>query len=147
MLSGPIDELVRAEILERVPADRKTAELWLGQASRHLEASRRILDLDLAGAYSLLYDAARKSLAALMLARGYRVRSVPGAHKAVGTYGEATLGEGPYGDDVRRFDSIRRNRNRSDYGTRHFGEAEVQKHLEHAGRIHRAVREELSSSP
>jgi hypothetical protein len=80
-----------------------------------------------------------------MLAEGFRVRAVPGAHRAAGTYGEVLLGHGAFRADALRFDAMRRNRSRAEYGSRHFGEAEVKRDLAHARRIHEAVRADLAS--
>ncbi len=46
------------------------ATLQLSDAARHLEAARLVLDVDLAGAYQLASEAARKAITAHMAAHG-----------------------------------------------------------------------------
>ena len=52
--------------LQSVPADRAAAEALLEAAARHLDGVLVVADSDPDGAYTMLYDAARKSLAALV---------------------------------------------------------------------------------
>ena len=117
-----IDQLLREGLIESVEADTPVAQAWIADAKRHLEAAHHIMEIDRAGAYSLAYDAARKSLAAHMLASGWRARAVAGAHWAVARYA-AAIPEAPA--QLRRFDDLRRTRNRSEYGIRVLGHQEV----------------------
>jgi len=128
-------DLIRQGVVERVDPDPQTARLWLLAAARHLEGAAQIAGVDPTGAYTLLYDGARKALAAAMLVEGLRVRSVLGAHRAVAQYAERLEAGAEELRHLRRFDAIRRNRNRSEYGTRIFGAAEVASDLDHATRI------------
>lgn len=130
-----VDELVARRMIERVPPDPDTARAWLEDADRHLEAASRILDVDLAGAYSLIYDAARKAMAAVMLAEGLRARAVPGSHQAVARFAETIAAGDTDLATLQRLDAMRRNRNRSEYGRRVFGRAEVERDLAHARRM------------
>ena len=66
-------------------------------------------------------DAVRKAVTAHMTHHGYAVTAKAGAHAAVVEYA-STLNE----PSVEPFDRMRRNRNRSEYGTREFSESEVQ---------------------
>ena len=119
-----LDDLRNRGLIEAVDTDRATAEQWLEDAGRHLEAARHIAELDPAGSYVLAYDAARKSVAAALLMDGHRVLSRPGAHRAVAEYAESLSSE--TGEQaLSRLDRLRRNRNRSEYGARSFGKAEV----------------------
>ncbi|MGA7271676.1 MAG: HEPN domain-containing protein [Acidimicrobiia bacterium] len=135
-----LDDLASRGLIEAVEADDVTATKWLQDAERHLDAAQRIADLDPSGAYVLAYDAARKSVAAALLRTGHRVRIRPGAHQALARYatslttqtGEPALG---------RFDRLRRNRNRSEYGSRSFGTAEVSEAINTAQAIHAACAE------
>jgi hypothetical protein len=74
--------IVRGE-LERVPASRAHADLLLAQSTRHMESAGAIAGGDAAGAYQLLYDAARKALAAILENQGLRATSKGGGHIAV----------------------------------------------------------------
>ena len=132
-----LDDLRDQGLIEKVTADRAQAAGWLEDSQRHLKAANQIAELDPSGAYVLAYDAARKSVAAAMLMSGHRVLSRPGAHRALADYanwlatktGEQTL---------TRFDRLRRNRNRSEYGSRTFGKAEVAEAIHTAQAIHEA---------
>ena len=104
--------LGRAE-LERVPASRDHAEVLLDQARRHLSSAQAIADSDAAGAYQLLYDAARKALAAVLENQGLRATS-RGGHIAVREAVSAQL-DPPLGAMLRPFDRIRRRRNQAEY--------------------------------
>lgn len=121
-------------LIESVEPDDATATKWLEDAGRHLDAAQKITDLDPSGAYVLAYDAARKSVAAALLITGHRVRSRPGAHQGLAQYSDhlaAQTGEPGLG----RFDRLRRNRNRSEYGSRTFGQAEVAEAIDTAQAI------------
>ena len=132
-----LNDLRNRGLIESVIADRATAEQWLSDAERHLEAARLIGELDRSGAYVLAYDAARKAVAAALLMDGYRVLSRPGAHRALAQYANslaAQTGE----QALTRLDRLRRNRNRSEYGSRTFGKAEVANAIATAGAIRAA---------
>jgi len=93
--------------------------------------SGRDAELDSSDAYVLAYDAARKSVASALLISGHRVLSRPGSHQALARYAEsltAQTGE----QALSRFDRLRRNRSRSDYGSRTFGKAEVKEAVDTA---------------
>lgn len=131
------DELKRRGLIEAVDADPATAAQWLDDAGRHLEAATKIADLDPSGAYVLAYDAARKSVAAALLMTGHRVLSRPGSHQALAQYADslaAQTGE----PALKRFDRLRRSRNRSEYGPRTFGKAEVAEAIDTAQAIRAA---------
>jgi HEPN domain-containing protein len=133
----PIEDLLNKGLIEPVEADPTTATQWLEDAGRHLEAAGKIADLDPSGAYVLAYDAARKSVAAALLMTGHRVRSRPGSHQALAQHANslaAQTGE----EALNRFDRLRRNRNRSEYGSKTFGKAEVSEAIETAGAIRAA---------
>src|SRR2546426_4677557 len=102
--------------LERIQADGEEALELLDHAQAHLSSAEKLLDDDPAGAYQLLYDAARKATAADMLAAGYRAKSDrPGAHAAVVAYAEEALAGTADSEALANFDRIRRNRNRTEY--------------------------------
>lgn len=131
-----LDDLVARGLIEVVEADEDAANYWLDDAHRHLDAAQAIADLDPSGAYVLAYDAARKSVAAALLKTGHRVKARPGAHQALAQYAKS-ISEPANEPALARFDRLRRNRNRSEYGSRSFGEAEVKEAIDTA----RAIRE------
>jgi hypothetical protein len=104
--------LARGE-LERVPASRTHADLLISQARQHLQSVHAIVALDPAGAYQLLYDAARKALNAVLENQGLRATS-RGGHIAVFDAVSAQLVP-PLGTILRPFDRLRRRRHQAEY--------------------------------
>ena len=129
-----LDDLRKRGLIEKVEPDQATATGWLDDAGRHLEAAAKIAELDPSGAYVLAYDAARKSIAAALLMTGHRILSRPGSHQALAQYARsiAIQVDEPA---LTRFDRLRRNRNRSEYGSRTFGKAEVAEAIDMAEAI------------
>jgi hypothetical protein len=132
-----LDDPGKRGLIEKVEPDQATSTGWLDDAERHLEAATKIAELDPSGAYVLAYDAARKSVAAALLTSGHRVLSRPGSHQALAQYAEsmATQTGEPA---LSRFDRLRRNRNRSEYGSQTFGKAEIAEAIDTAGTIRAA---------
>lgn len=108
-----VDALLDARDLERVPAGAGHAAEMISQARRHVTSARRIVDDDPAGAFQLLYDAARKALAAILENQGLRATS-RGGHIAVLEAVTAQL-DPPMGKVLRPFDRFRRQRNNVEY--------------------------------
>ncbi|GAA2877720.1 hypothetical protein Acy02nite_62080 [Actinoplanes cyaneus] len=108
-----VDGMVARGELERVPASREHADLLLAQARRHLASAEAIAFGDPAGGYQLLYDAARKALAAVLGNQGLRATS-RGGHIAVREAVAAQL-DPPLGAVLRPFDRMRRRRNQLEY--------------------------------
>lgn len=132
-----LDDLRNRGLIEAVSTDRSRADQWLNDAERHLEAARLVGELDPSGAYVLAYDAARRAVAAALLMDGFRVLSRPGAHRALAQYSDwlaTETGERA----LTRFDRMRRNRNQSEYGSKAFGEAEVEAGIDTARAIRAA---------
>jgi HEPN domain-containing protein len=132
-----LSDLIAKGLIEAVEADDAMASQWLDDARRHLDAARAIERLDPSGAYILAYDAARKSVAASLLGTGHRVKNRPGAHSALAQYAKSLAGT-KNEPALARFDRLRRNRNRSEYGSRTFGEAEVRDAIDTAQAIQQA---------
>jgi hypothetical protein len=107
--------LRRTGRLQPVPADTDTARARMQVAAQHLATAGRLLSesLDLEIAYVALYDAARKAVTAVMLAHGVRAANRAGAHEDVSIWAAEVLG--PSCPAARRFDALRRRRNRSEY--------------------------------
>jgi len=108
-----LDGMIARGELERVPASREHADLLMAQARRHLSSTQLIGQTDPAGAYQLLYDAARKALAAVLENQGLRATS-RGGHIAVREAVSAQL-DPPLGGILRPFDRLRRRRNQAEY--------------------------------
>ena len=77
-----IEGMIARGELERVSASREHADLLLYQADQHVGSAQAIASSDATGAYQLLYDAARKALAAVLENQGLRATS-RGGHIAV----------------------------------------------------------------
>ena len=66
-----IEGMIRKRELDRVQPARAHADQLLAQADHHLQAALAVLPIDPTGAYQLIYDAARKSLAAVLGSRAF----------------------------------------------------------------------------
>jgi len=132
-----LDDLRNRGLIAAVEPDQATATGWLYDAGRHLEAAIKIAELDPSGAYLLAYDAARKSVAAALLTSGHRVLGRPGSHQALAQFAESLTLQVDE-PALKRFDRLRRNRNRSEYGSRTFGRAEVEGAIDTARAIRAA---------
>jgi HEPN domain-containing protein len=132
-----LDDLINRGLIEAVETDETVATQWLQDARRHVKAAKAIAELDPSGAYVLAYDAARKSVAAALLMTGHRVRSRPGDHQALAQFAK-DLASRTSEPALARFDRLRRNRNRSEYGSKSFGQAEVREAIDTAKAIQAA---------
>lgn len=83
----------------------------------------------------LLNSGRLERVSAHMMARGLRASNQQGAHVSVGYYAAAEI----EGTAVGSFDRLRRNRNRSEYGVRIFGDEELHRDLATARAIVREV--------
>jgi hypothetical protein len=108
-----VEALIVAKEIERVHPDRDAADRLLDEARSHLGSAALIADSDAAGAYSLVYDAARKALAAVLENEGLRATS-RGGHIAVYNAVRAQL-DPPMGRTLEPFDRMRRRRNAVEY--------------------------------
>jgi hypothetical protein len=129
-----LDDLISKRLIEPVAGDQPMASEWIEDAKRHIQASQAVESIDPAGAYVLAYDAARKSVAAVLLTTGHRVTSRPGSHQALSRFAK-TLADDTGEPALEHLDRLRRNRNRSEYGSRTFGAAEVKEAIQIAGAI------------
>lgn len=109
-----VEQLLAARELERVSADPNAAKKLIDSAHRHLDSARKIRVSDPEGAFAALYDAARKSCAALLEAQGLRATS-RGGHVAVRDAVVAQFALLAGGDALRSFDRLRRRRNDIEY--------------------------------
>jgi hypothetical protein len=129
-----IEQLIAAGDMERVHCDREAADLLLQQARSHLGSAVAIADSDAEGAYSLLYDGARKALAAVLENQGLRATS-RGGHLAVYSALVAQL-DPPMGSTLKPFDRMRRRRNTVEYGARTHNAVTAEEVREDADKAH-----------
>lgn len=115
------EDLIRESLIVEVSADPTSARKRLAEAARHLEAAEMIVGVDPSGAYQLAYDGARKAIVAAMVASGLRITAKHGAHAIAGRYATGLADAKSFA----AFDRMRRNRNRSEYGSRSFSRTEV----------------------
>lgn len=108
-----IDRMLAVGDLERVQPSRQHADRLIGQARRHLDSARLTCESDPEGAYSVLYDAARKALWAVLANQGLRP-TAKGGHLAVYQAVKAQL-DPPMGLQLRPFDRMRRQRHIAEY--------------------------------
>jgi len=108
-----VRELLDASELERVEPSTDVANRLVSDANHHVSSAEAIASAgDMSGAYSLAYDALRKSAASLLAVQGLRATS-RGGHIAVQ---DTVIAQ--FGDTVRcfrAFSRLRRNRNRFEY--------------------------------
>jgi len=111
-----IEQMVADGELQRITASREHADSLLEQAARHLASADSVAMRDPQGGYALLYDAARKSLTAVLENEGLRA-TTRGGHLAVYQAVRAQL-DPPLGAVLRPFDRMRRQRNDAEYPAR-----------------------------
>jgi len=142
MTSTIVQELILEGRLDRLAPNPKQSSRMLRSCTQHLETADERAGADPSGCYALLYDAARKAVAAHMLFHGIRPTSRPGAHAAVVMYAEAELSD-IGGDHVANLDRMRRTRNDTEYEERPISEPEVRNDLEHARSLVQSIIKEL----
>lgn len=135
--------MIDAGELERVDPDPEAAAVELGDARTHLGSAGKLIGDDPIMAYSAVYDATRKALAAHMRAHGYRVRGKVGHHAKTIRYGGAALQGQGIDDVLEHLDEMRVARNDAEYSGRRIGRQEVAADLETARSVVRAVQAEL----
>lgn len=109
-----IKQLLATGSLQRVAASVPAATAFLDAAAKHLDSALTVAEHDPDGAYTLLYDAARKSLAAVLQAQGLRATS-RGGHYAIQEAITAQFTKPPPRDAFRAFGRLRRTRNQIEY--------------------------------
>ena len=108
-----IARMLSTHDLDRVTPSADHAQRLLVEAEHHLTSSHRIANDDPTSAYILLYDAARKSLSAVLAIQGLRVTSKAGGHAILQTAVEEQLGQNRV--ILRPLTRIRRTRHETDY--------------------------------
>lgn len=81
-MGSELDRLVAAGQVQVVNSNPQQAQSLILQAELHLTSAETILSIDGASAYSLLYEAARKALTALLALHGYRPTRT-GGHRVI----------------------------------------------------------------
>jgi hypothetical protein len=114
-----IEQMLNTRQLERVPASRDLADIYIGQARAALVSAARVSDDDPRSAYSILYDSARFALTAVLENQGLRPTNNLGAHRVVYDAVMAQL-EPPKGPTIRPFNEMRRMRHSVEYGEIHI---------------------------
>lgn len=135
MAEGVRERLTRQGNLQPIPIDKAAEARLLADAQLHLQSAEAALQVgDLAGAYQLLYDAARKSVTALIAREGLRVRGL-GAHAHAVELAAELLSSQSDASVLRPLDRLRRTRNQAEYDGRSFDEEEVRDDLTRATAI------------
>jgi uncharacterized protein (UPF0332 family) len=106
-----VSRLIEARHLQRVIADPDTEMALLASARRHVDSARKAAGQDPEAAYSLAYDAARKSATALLSHQGLRPTTA-GGHIAVA---ETIRVQFPGVPGLTSLDRLRRRRNQAEY--------------------------------
>lgn len=103
--------LIEDRHLQRVVADEDTVEALLASARRHVESAQLTAHQDPEAAFSVAYDAARKSSTALLSHQGLRPTTA-GGHLVVV---HAVRAQFPGVPGLSSLDSLRRRRNQAEY--------------------------------
>lgn len=106
-----VAHLIEQRHLQRVVADPEIVGALLASARRHVESARQTAGNDPEAAYSLAYDAARKSATALLAHQGLRL-TTSGGHIAVVDVIRAQF---PGVPGLASLDRLRRRRNQAEY--------------------------------
>ncbi len=137
-----VDALVAARRIDKVSPDAVRAAAFLAAAADRIS---QLPLLTSAGVrYDVAYDAAHDVGEALLAAHGYRTSNGAGQHEALGRFLRAVLDTPPGDHAAKRYDRLRRARNRSHYGASPVGiaEAELAEHTAkelHAAAVSRGV--------
>ena len=108
-----VDGLLARGSFTRVTPNRELADTLLAQARAHLASGAAVVDTDPAGAFTLVYDAARKALTAILVNQGLRAGG-DGAHAVLLDAVLAQL-DPPLGAIFRPFSWMRPLRNHTQY--------------------------------
>jgi HEPN domain len=131
-----VQKFIDGARLQQVVASRPHADRLLKQARNHLLSSSKLATDDPEGAYSALYDAARKALVAVLEVQGLRP-TTKGGHFII-CEALAVQIEPPFDDVISPFNRMRKMRNSHEYPNLDQPElstADVLEDLEKAKRI------------
>ncbi len=113
--SEVIERLLDTRQLERVPADADTVARLLASARRHIDSAAMTAAVDPEGAFTLAYDACRKTATALLAHQGLRPTSAGGHIVVVDTINAQFPGV----PGLKSIDRLRRRRNQAEYPDPH----------------------------
>lgn len=113
MGEAELQNLIGEGEIDEVEPSRAHAELLMRQAETHLASAPALLPADPPGAFAILYDAARKSLGAVLAQQGLRATRKNG-HRATQEAIEAQLGPNA-SKVVRPFRALRIRRHDAEY--------------------------------
>ena len=111
-----LEVLVRERRLDTVPADARRARAFMSQAHDAMDDVTNLAKPQ--NQASLAYDGCHDIGEALMAAYGFRTRNGNGQHEAVGRFMQVVLDSPPGDSGARRFERLRRTRNRARYEAR-----------------------------
>lgn len=143
MTEADVRRLLAEKKIRTVRPDPETAQVELDVARRHIASAEKIMDDDPTLAFTALYDAIRKAIAAHMRSRGYRVTRGLGAHAKTGEYALAALDHLDIEAHLDEFDTLRDLRNQSEYEALSVGVDDVREAVEHATAVVDAVARDL----
>jgi hypothetical protein len=143
MTETDVRRLLAEKRIRTVPPDPETARVELEVARRHIASAEKVVGDDPTLAFTALYDAMRKAIAAHMRSRGYRVTRGPGAHAKTGEYARAALDHLGIASHLDEFDTLRDLRNQSEYEALSVDPNEAREAFEHAVAIVDAVVRDL----
>jgi HEPN domain-containing protein len=106
-----VAHLIDQRHLQRVVADPEIVDALLASARRHVESGRQTVGNDPEAAYSLAYDAARKSATALLAHQGFRPTTAGGHIVVV----DVIRAQFPGVPGLASLDRLRRRRNQAEY--------------------------------
>lgn len=143
MTEADVRRLLAEKKIRTVRPDPETAQVELDIARRHIASAEKIMDEDATLAFTALYDAIRKAIAAHMRSRGYRVARGPGAHAKTGEYALAALDHLDIEAHLDEFDTLRDLRNQSEYEALSVDLDDAREAFEHATAVVDAVARDL----
>jgi len=112
--SQAIDYLIERGRLERVTPRKETAEHLVREARRHLASAAHLAQTeDQSMAFVAAYDAARKSLSAILAVQGIRAKGGDGGHAVLLDAVRPQFPE--HRQELQRFDWMRTVRNNTEY--------------------------------
>ena len=111
MGANEVTALIEARHLQQVTSDVDTVNALLASARRHIVSARLTVESDPEAAYSVAYDAARKSATALLNHQGLRPTTA-GGHLAIVHTIRAQV---PGVPGLTSLDRLRRRRNQAEY--------------------------------
>ena len=111
--SKTVQKFIEGARLQQVVASRTHADRLVRQSRNHLLSASKLADSDPEGAYSALYDAARKALVAVLEVQGLRP-TTKGGHFIICEALEVQI-KPPFDDVIAPFNRIRKMRNAQEY--------------------------------